>query len=614
MIGNVLNRLGLQVKIVGLSSIVLLMAIVLVELVGIGNIRRLSLETALTMGARALNGYMHLLETKIAQRYGTFTLVNGQLVDKQGIPMINNYTTVDEINQLVGTQATISVREGNNFRRISTTITDGRGAREVGTLLTQDNAALAPMLQGRDFLDKTIILGEEHFSYYRPIFAENGRDVIGFFAVATEMGIINSLIHEGVDRQVRETMLSSFLILIAAIVLLTLSCRYILIKPINRAVDMLKEISEGEGDLTKELNVSSRDEIGVMAHYFNMTLEKLKKMIITVSLEVASLTRLGTELASSMTETAAAVNEITANTQSIKGRVMSQSASVSQTNATMEQVSMNIGKLNTFVEKQSEAVSQSSAAIEEMIANIQSVTNTLARNAENVKELEEASEVGRSGLTEVSTDIQGIARESESLLEINSVMQNIASQTNLLSMNAAIEAAHAGESGKGFAVVADEIRKLAESSGEQSKTISLVLKKIKESIDKIIRSTDNVLEKFEAIDGGVKTVAEQENSILNAMEEQAHGSKQVLNAIGQVSNITNQVKDGSKQMNEGGKEVMTEAKNLERVTQEIAGGMNEMAVGADQINTAIARVNELSRQNRENINTLQTEVSRFKVE
>jgi len=181
-------------------------------------------------------------------------------------------------------------------------------------------------------------------------------------------------------------------------------------------------------------------------------------------------------------------------------------------------------------------------------------------------------------------------------------------------MNAAIEAAHAGESGRGFAVVADEIRKLAESSGTQSKTISAVLRKIKESIDKITRSTDNVLDKFEAIDSGVKTVAAQEDSILHAMEEQGQGSKQVLQAIGQVSEITTHVKDGSSRMQEGSREVIQESKNLERVTQEITGGMNEMAAGADQINVAVTRVNELSVKNRENISSLLAEVSRFKVE
>jgi methyl-accepting chemotaxis protein len=249
-----------------------------------------------------------------------------------------------------------------------------------------------------------------------------------------------------------------------------------------------------------------------------------------------------------------------------------------------------------------------------MLANIQSVTQTLVKNTDNVKNLAAASEVGRTGLQEVASDIQEIARQSEGLLEINAVMENIASQTNLLSMNAAIEAAHAGEAGKGFAVVADEIRKLAESSGEQSKTISTVLKKIKTSIDKITKSTDEVLNKFEAIDSGVKTVSDQEENIRNAMEEQSTGSQQILEAIGQLNDITQMVKAGSMEMLEGSREVIQEGKNLEMMTQEITNGMNEMATGADQINVAVNRVNTISGENKENIDVLVQEVSKFKVE
>jgi len=215
-----------------------------------------------------------------------------------------------------------------------------------------------------------------------------------------------------------------------------------------------------------------------------------------------------------------------------------------------EKVNTMMEKLNGQLESQSVAIAESSSAIEEMIAGARSVGSTLAKNAESVKALQNASTDGHSGLSEVAADIKEISRESESLLEINSVMKNIASQTNLLSMNAAIEAAHAGDSGRGFAVVANEIRKLAESAGEQSKTIGMVLKKIKGSIDKITRSTDGVLEKFEAIDGGVKTVAQQEGAILGAMEEQSAGSARIMQTISQVNEITGQVKEDARRMAE----------------------------------------------------------------
>jgi methyl-accepting chemotaxis protein len=385
-------------------------------------------------------------------------------------------------------------------------------------------------------------------------------------------------------------------------------------KPIIKVANNLKDISEGEGDLTKVINISSKDEIGDLAHYFNQTIAKIKGLILIIKKQSGILADIGSSLTSNMSQTAAAVNQITANIQSIKGRVISQSASVTETIATMEQVTQNIQKLNEHVEHQTSSVAQSSSAIEEMIANVHSVTQTLVKNVENVDELTSVSEVGRTGLSDVASDIQGISKESEGLLEINSVMENIASQTNLLSMNAAIEAAHAGEAGKGFAVVAAEIRKLAESSSGQSKTISVVLKKIKSSIDKITVSTDKVLSKFEVIDSKVKIVSDQESNIRNAMEEQGEGSKQILEAVNKLNDITRDVKHGSEEMLDGSKEVIEESRNLEKITQEITGGMNEMAAGADQINEAVHRVNDLTGKNQESIDLLVREVSRFKVE
>ena len=401
-------------------------------------------------------------------------------------------------------------------------------------------------------------------------------------------------------------------VILALISLLILIVSHSIIAPLHSMEKVFQFI--GEGDFTHSLEAKSKDEIGNISRSLNATLEKICKLIKIIKGEAEELAGIGTNLAANMNQTTAAIKQIGGNIHNIQGRAINQSASVTETNATMEQITGNINKLNEQVDKQASSVSQSSSAIEEMLANIKSVTQTLTKNMENVNALTSASEVGRVGLQDVAEDIKEIAHESEGLLEINAVMENIASQTNLLSMNAAIEAAHAGEAGKGFAVVADEIRKLAESSSDQSKTISDVLKKIKNSIDKITVSTENVLNKFEAIDKTIKIVADQEENIRNAMEEQGQGSKQILEAIGNLNDVTRQVKGESDEMREGSSEVIQEGRNLETITQEITGGMNEMASGAEQIVLAVNQVNDLTEANHAKIAILIKEVSRFKVE
>jgi len=488
--------------------------------------------------------------------------------------------------------------------RVGKTLMDADLQYGDGQLKKQANQAV---LEGKEFYCKN----------WAPLLKENLHMVMVPFEIGNSgqtwtimMGSADSYIMKDVRHMTVFTV-----ILAAAAIAAAAAIMYFVLgrmtRPITVVAGVLKSVAAG--DLTRSIDVDTKDEIGDLARDFNTTLDEIKDMVGTIKKEADGLSEIGNDLAGNMTKTAAAINQITANIQSIKGRVMNQSASVTQTNATMEQVIANIDKLNGHVENQSSNISQASSAIEEMVANIGSVTSTLVNNAANVSTLKEASEVGRGGLQGVVKDIQEIARQSEDLLKINSVMKNIASQTDLLSMNAAIEAAHAGEAGKGFAVVAEEIRNLAESSGEQSKIISNVLKKIKGSIDNIVQSTESVLNKFEAIDSGVKTVAQQEDNIRSAMEEQGEGSKQVLEGVVNVNEITRQVKGGSEEMLVGSKEVMNESRNLEKVTQEITSGMNEMACGADQVNIAVNQVNEISLKNRESIKTLMREVSRFKV-
>jgi methyl-accepting chemotaxis protein len=400
---------------------------------------------------------------------------------------------------------------------------------------------------------------------------------------------------------------------IAAILAIFLLLIGWMLQPLNAMISTLDSIST-DWDLKRQVEVQHNDEIGILGDFFNLTFGKMKDLILGIKGRTVALLDTGDELASYMTKTRTDIEGISDNIQNMVRKVLSQSDKVNATAGSMKHIISGLDKLNGHIATQSESVAQSSSAIEEMLANIKSVTQTLIKNTDNIKSLASSSQASRADLEKVSADIQEIARESEGLLEINSVMQNIASQTNLLSMNAAIEAAHAGETGQGFAVVADEIRKLAENSSKQSKTISVVLKKIKSSIDAITKSTALVMERFSAMEDEVRVVSDQETQIRNAMEEQGEGSRQILEAVTQLNSVTNLVRGASGEMTQDSKNVMIQSEELKKITEDVAGSMDEMTMSSHEISNTITRVQEISEENKFNIDTLSEDIGKFKVD
>ena len=427
--------------------------------------------------------------------------------------------------------------------------------------------------------------------------------------------IIKAPIEEfmGTIRELRlEMILIGFGILAVSLIIVFFVARR-MIKPVNVVVSALKDIAQGEGDLTVRLPVHGNDEVTDLSEYFNETIEKIGASIKSVGESSEDMTNIGNELASNMNETASAVNQISANIDGVKQQAMTQAASVTETAATVEEIVRTIKQLNNSIETQAASVAQSSSSVEQMVANIASIGQTLGKTDDVIKNLTTATGDGKATLVTSNTVTQKIAEESGSLMEASSVIQHIASQTNLLAMNAAIEAAHAGEAGKGFAVVADEIRKLAEESSTQGKTITATLKTLSGEIETLSDSSKTVEEKFNAIFTLAEQVKDMSNRLTEAMREQENGSREVLTAIKSINTVTVEVQAGSEEMLKGGEGVAQEMRKLDDLTRVITESMNEMASGAVQINNAVQEVNEITQKNKRSIESLAEEVGKFKV-
>ena len=446
----------------------------------------------------------------------------------------------------------------------------------------------------------------ENKIYYSKL-AHSKNEDLGWTYIYT----IESSEYEAVGKRV----LINLGLMLAGVFLLTLPISYL---TSGKIIKMLKKISEalnkiGENDLLVSIPVLASGEIGEIIILLNETVKKLGNSIRTVAENTHNMSEVENSFAASISEAASAVEEITANIQSVNKQTGTQGSSVSAALSSVEQIMKRIQELNSSIELQSSSVVQSSSAIEQMVANIDSITQTLEKTDDVIVNLVGATADGKDTLITSNTVTKKIAEESGGLLEASAVIEHIASQTNLLAMNAAIEAAHAGEAGKGFAVVADEIRKLAEESSAQGKTITETLKALGTEIESLSESSHIAEEKFNIIFNLAEQVKTMSSTLTLAMKEQSNGSSEVLNAIKNINSVTSEVKADAAEMLTAGKNISGDMERLDNLTQFITQSMNEMAVGAVQMTNTVQKVNEMTQENKMSIKNLTNEVNKFKV-
>lgn len=391
---------------------------------------------------------------------------------------------------------------------------------------------------------------------------------------------------------------------------------YVCIWEKQRMIDEMERVINkvAEGDYTDcHIKVETRDNLGLALHAMNRltrTNIEILNGIVDAGNKSHKMAKILSDDVDSIKNGMSIVSEKVTNVQS---DMQTQSVSVTQTQTTIKEIVENISTLNDHIHSQAASVTQSSAAIEEMVANINSVTNILKQNGVTVENLNNESSTGQKKV-EAAVEISHlISEESKGMQEASEMIQNIAEQTNLLAMNAAIEAAHAGDAGKGFAVVADEIRKLAEDSNEQSKSISNRLGALGDSIENVTKNITAVQEQFSKIFELTRKVQHQEEAIMAAMQEQNAGSSQILEAIRLITESTQVVQDNSNNMLNGSDTVLSEMERLASITLEINDSVSAISEATAIVNQSVIEVKSSADENIESAERLAAQTETFKL-
>ena len=446
----------------------------------------------------------------------------------------------------------------------------------------------------------------------------DGANCVSFVAPVADTGYSIGYIVSLAQVHTATTKTQKVVIIVGIIVALILSIFFFFalsrvlarLKKINK---LIRDLSSGDADLTVRLNVRNADEIGELVIGVNMFLEKFHQIMTNIKQSEVELNEAGRVLAGEIENTTSTIAQMSGNIGLVNDQVSNQSSVVGNTTNSISEISKNIESLDSMIQGQSSTVVEASAAIEEMIGNINSVDKSVIKMVEEFTMLELDTKNGIEQNSSVNGLIQKISEQSVSMVDANTTIQSIAEQTNLLAMNAAIEAAHAGEAGKGFSVVADEIRKLAETSAEQSGKIGEELSKIQGGIEQVVNASSESEKSFQSVSTRINLTSELITQIRGAMEEQQSGSQQILEALQAMNDSTSKVRDAGNEMTQGGDSIKGDVTELRTSMDNISTAVSDINEGTRYVNESTQNLREISTKLRDAIKKISDDVDLFKV-
>jgi methyl-accepting chemotaxis protein len=405
--------------------------------------------------------------------------------------------------------------------------------------------------------------------------------------------------------------------LIAFLVLVVFALAFTLKKSTSALFDsviaQLENLSAAKKDLTRRISICSVDEMGTIAGMVNSFCENMGAGMRDIKAGQGDLSASGLKLEAHASGMASSLERISGAVEQVRIKTEEQMHSVAESSAVVQQIAKNIESLDSSISTQAASMSQASAAVEEMIGNIASIGAVTEKMALQFKTVGEAAAAGSAIQQESGAKINDIVGQSQALQEANRIIATIAAQTNLLAMNAAIEAAHAGDAGRGFSVVADEIRKLAENSSNESQKISAELKQIVETISHIVKNAKASEGSFAQVSARVDETGKLVQEVDNAIREQKEGAGQVMEVLKVMNDVTAEVSAGSKEMRKGNESMLKETGSLQSQATEIAGSISQMAEGIQTVNTGAQEISQLALTNQAAIASISKIVDSFEV-
>lgn len=338
-----------------------------------------------------------------------------------------------------------------------------------------------------------------------------------------------------------------------------------------------------------------------------------KKVIGQVDVAVNALVTQGEELLVSMNDTATAIQNINTEIANFQEKITKHAKTVSATSDSIDNVSSRLSHLGENIKTQSESVSNAVAVGNDMVKSIEKSSDYFTKNAANIQTLYEQSSNGKKEIANVSQVVGEIAKQSEKLLSTGALIQDIATQTNLLAMNASIEAAHAGETGKGFAVVAGEIRKLAEESNEHGKRIIDVIKTTTAIIDTLEKSARLAEKVFAEIFDLTKEISEREKLMIENVHSQKSEGELIAKAMIDINKTTDNVKDNSLNAIDDNRAIKKEIFELNFISKDLETSISEIMKNASLINSLAGKAVSISDANKTCIETVNDEIKKLQI-